>query len=262
VTLSPTASISIVIPAHNEEANVEAVVTASLRVLRDIASDFEVIVVDDASNDGTIAIARRLEKEHPGLRVLQSARNLGANGAIRMGMTQARCELIFFIPADLQVRPDQLIVCLHALRDAKADYVCTDRVQRADRLHRRLMSQSYNLAVRTLFGLRVHDVDSSFLIRRDVFDAISGDLGDDTDFLPVEMLVLAASHGYVVTEVGVEHHARAGGQPTSINPRSVLRTLATMVRSIVRLRRLRRETLRRAARHMGEQDNRSETGRN
>ncbi len=253
MTEPSTASVSIVIPAHNEEDNLETVVAGSLDVLRATTADHEVVLVDDASTDSTWDLAQRLAAEHPEVRAFRSAINIGANGAIRMGMREARCDLIFFIPADLQVRPDQLPVCVRALRDRNADYICTNRVHRADSLHRNLMSWSYNLAVRTLLGLPVHDVDSSFLLRRAVFQEIAGNLGEDTDFLPVEMLVRVASLGYRITEVPVEHHPRAGGRPTSITPRAVVRTLSTMLRSLAGLRRLQRATRHRDPRHLGGQ---------
>jgi glycosyltransferase involved in cell wall biosynthesis len=232
------ASISIVIPAHDEEANINQVVALSKEALRRETDDYEVVVVDDASTDSTLALLQDLAGEDPEhVRVIASHDNIGCHGAALLGLRHARSELRFFIPADLQILPDQLHRCLPAMEHA--DFVCTNRTPRADPFHRRLMSRGYNLAVRLAFGIRVHDVDSTILVRREVIEAIADDLTADSDFIPVEMLARAISSGFRMTEVRIEHHPRAAGQPTALTAKEAMRTLVTLGRSVVRLRRLR-----------------------
>ena len=230
------ASVSIVIPAFNEEANIAKVLRASVETLERLNTDYEVIVVDDASDDRTVAIVKEYAATNNHIRLIEPGANIGANAAALLGMREARCELIFFIPADLQIMPDQLERCLPLL--ARADYVCTVRNHRADPWYRRVMAAAYNAAVRLAFRVRTHDVDSSVLIRRSVIVAIAPELTSSSDFLPVEMLVRARSHGFRIAQVGIEHHPRIAGVPTAIRPREVVRTLVDMIGSIVRLRRV------------------------
>ncbi|HVA21455.1 MAG TPA: glycosyltransferase family 2 protein [Candidatus Micrarchaeia archaeon] len=230
-------SIAVVMPAYNEEATIERAVRESLRVLSSTTRDYEVVVVDDGSSDATAAVARRLAAEDAHVRVIEIGRNIGANAAVVVGMRSSDSDLRFFVPADLQVHPDQLGACLPVM--SRADYVCTRRLHRADPLHRRLMARSYNWLVRMLFDLPAHDIDSSVLLRREVVERITGELRSSSDFLPVEMLVRALGSGFRVVEVPIEHHPRSGGRPGSIVPLDVARTFVDLLRSARAMRRLR-----------------------
>ena len=233
------ASVAIVMPAYNEEASVAQAVRESLRILSQSVLDYEVIVVDDASTDGTAAIVSALAIEDDHVRLLEAGRNIGANAAALLGMRAARCDVSFFIASDLQIHPDQLLSCLPLLD--VADYVCTWRRPRSDPWHRRWMARVYNVVVRLIVGLPAHDVDSGILVRKEVIAAVASQLRCSSDFLPVELLARAMSHGYRVREVTIVHRPRSAGKPGSIVPLSVLRTLGDLARSLPALRRLRRD---------------------
>lgn len=235
-------SISIVMPAHNEELTIERAISESLAELRKVGERYEVIVVDDASTDSTRERADAIAALQRQVRVIVSETNIGANSAALLGMRQAIGDVIFFIPADLQIPPSQLRACLPAL--AGADYICTWRRPRADPLHRRLMAGGYNAAVRLLFRLPTHDIDSAILVRREVILKIAPKVTSSSDFIPVEMALRAASGGFRLAEVAIEHHPRSAGSPSAIIPREVARTLGDMVRLVGRLRRLRGELAR------------------
>lgn len=244
--MSERPSISIVMPAHNERDNLHEVVSQSVAALRRETDDYEVVIVDDASTDDTLQLAEQIaagDPEH--IRVIPSVENIGCHRAALLGLRSARSDWLFFIPADLQIRPDQLHRCMPATGDA--DYVVTNRAKRADPVHRRLMSRGYNAAVRLAFGLRVHDVDSSILVRRTVVEDVAPELEGDSDFIPVEMLARAVGKGYRMTEVAIDHHPRVAGQPTALTPREAARTLMKLGGSLLRMRSVRRLTRRTAS---------------
>jgi glycosyltransferase involved in cell wall biosynthesis len=231
--------VSVVIPAYNEEEGLPAVVQATLQTLPEMVADYEVIIVDDASTDRTLEIARGLAQTDSHVRALQSARNVGAAGAQLVGMRQARCDLIFFIPADMQIHPAQLRVCLPAL--ARADFICTVRRPRRDPLRRRAMALLYNLALRQIFGVPVHDVDSVILVRRQVIEAVADDLPEEGQFISAELLVRAVAYGFRVDEVTIEHRPRVTGQSTGMTGKVAARAIVDFALSVRRLRRLLRE---------------------
>ena len=97
--------LSYFFPAHNEEANIEALVEEALAELPTLAERFEIVVVDDGSRDGTGVIADRLAGEYPDLvRAVHHPVNLGYGAALRSGFGAARCETVAFTDGDRQFR--------------------------------------------------------------------------------------------------------------------------------------------------------------
>lgn len=227
-------SISLVIPAHNEEGNVAVVLDACMEVFDRLGGTAEVVLVDNASTDRTADIARRYAEQDPRVRVLENRRNMGAAPSMLVGFLAATGDAAMFLPADRQIMPDQLLPCLKAL--AGADVVCTHRANRADPAHRRLIAGSYNWLVRRLFRLPLHDVDSSFLARRAIIEDVAPALSENSGFIPVEFLVRASRRGARIVEIPIEHHPRVEGEQEGVDFIHTVKTLASLVRFAVRLR--------------------------
>src|SRR2546428_2945284 len=127
--MSPASSVEIsaVMPAFNEEGNLEQSVGRMAAALADQAQAFEVIVVDDGSQDGTAALLARLKPIHPSLRVVRHPVNRGYGAALRSGFAAARYPWIFLMDADNQFDPADVAVLLAA---ADADIVAGYRKRR------------------------------------------------------------------------------------------------------------------------------------
>ncbi|MCU0479135.1 MAG: glycosyltransferase family 2 protein, partial [Chloroflexi bacterium] len=96
-------ALSYFFPAHNEEANLEALVAEALAVLPTLAEQFEIIAVNDGSRDATAAIADRLAAAHPGVvRAVHHPTNLGYGAALRSGFRAARHDVVCFTDGDRQ----------------------------------------------------------------------------------------------------------------------------------------------------------------
>jgi len=219
-------ALSYFFPAHNEEANLEGLVLEALAALPALAERFEIIAVDDGSKDQTPQIADRLAAANPDLvRVVHHPTNLGYGAALRSGFRAARYELVAFTDGDRQFRVADLGRLTARLAGPDApDAVVGFRIRRADPVIRTLYARLYKLANRTLFGLRVRDVDCACkLFRREALAGVRVESGGA--FFSAELLIKARAAGRKVAEVGVEHYPRTAGSPTGAKPSVVWRAV-------------------------------------
>jgi glycosyltransferase involved in cell wall biosynthesis len=220
------AHLSYFFPAHNEEANLAALVEEALATLPGLAVAFEIIVVNDGSRDGTAAIADELAAASPDVvRAVHHPTNLGYGSALRSGLGAARYELVAFTDGDRQFRVADLGRLTERLAAADApDVVVGFRIKRADPLIRTIYARVYRLANRVLFGLRVTDVDCACkLFRREALDGLRVESGGA--FFSAELLIKLRAAGRSVAEVGVPHYPRTAGSATGAKPSVVLRAV-------------------------------------
>src|SRR5438445_10559533 len=152
--------ISAVMPAYNEEANLEQSVGRMAQALKTFTRGFEIIVVDDGSQDGTARVLEGLKAAHPNLRVIRHPVNRGYGAALRSGFGAARFSWIFLMDADNQFDPAEVELLLG--RAADADIVAGYRKHRRDPLLRRLNAWAFFTLLRLLFGRLVRDVNCAF----------------------------------------------------------------------------------------------------
>jgi len=214
-------ALSVVLPAYNEAANLQATVEAALEVLRSLGGRFEVIVVDDGSRDGSGALVDALARATPEVRAVHHPRNRGYGAAIRSGFAAATLPWLFFTDADGQFDLRELPALLS--RTARADIVAGYRLRRHDPWFRRLYAFLFGrLLVRAVLGVRVRDLNCAFkLIRRDLVARL--DLKSDGALINAELLGKAQRAGARIVEVGVHHLPRRAGTPTGGNPRVIAR---------------------------------------
>jgi glycosyltransferase involved in cell wall biosynthesis len=225
--------LSYFFPAHNEEANLEALIDEALAVLPTLAETFEIIAVNDGSRDRTAVIADDLTAQHPGIvRAVHHPTNLGYGAALRSGFAAARYELVAFTDGDRQFHVVDIGRLTTRLVEADApDVVVGYRIKRADPLIRTIYARAYRLANRIFFGLKVTDVDCACkLVRREALEGLRVQSGGA--FFSAELLIKLQAAGRSVVEVGVPHYARTAGSPTGAKPQVILRA----VRDFWRLR--------------------------
>jgi glycosyltransferase involved in cell wall biosynthesis len=220
------AELSFFFPAHNEEANLEALADEALATLPSLARKFEVIAVDDGSKDRTPAIADDLAKRHPDVfRVVHHPTNLGYGAALRSGFRAARYDMIAFIDGDRQFR----VIDVGHLTERMAapdspDVVVGFRLRRADPPIRRWYARVYRLSNRLFFGVRVHDIDCACkLFKREALEPIR--VASGGAFFTAELLIKLRFEGSRIAEVGVPHYPRTAGSPTGAKPSVVFRAV-------------------------------------
>jgi glycosyltransferase involved in cell wall biosynthesis len=213
-------SLTAFFPVHNEEENVLEQAEALLRVLPDVASRWELIIVDDGSTDATGALARNLARANPGVRVVSHPRRRGYGAALRTGFAAARGEYVFFTDGDRQFDADQITRLVARVRFA--DAVVGYRSRRADGFLRRLNGLAWSALTRLLLGVPARDVDCAFkLFRRRALSGLT--LVSEGAMISAELLARLARRGARVVEVGVDHHPRVQGASTGGDPRVILR---------------------------------------
>ncbi len=228
-------SLSIVLPAYNEEANVESAVEQVSTVAQQLGMDYEIILVNDGSADRTGEVARELMQRIPNFRLVEHYPNRGYGGSLKAGFAAATKELIAFVPADNQFdfsEIDRLLERLHAGADIVSGY----RAERQDTLIRKLNAFGWNTLVRLLFGHLCRDIDCGFkLFRREVLDHVT--LVSDGAMIDTEFLAGAKARGYRIAEVPVTHLPRLAGEPTGANLMVIVRAFRDLVRFRLRLSR-------------------------
>jgi dolichol-phosphate mannosyltransferase len=223
--------VSCVLPAYNEAASLDDTVARWAAALESCTAEYEVIVVDDGSEDATAAVLRHLARRHDRLRVLTHGANRGYGAAIRNGFAHAAFPLVVFSDADGQYEPDDLRLLLTAIRSA--DIAVGYRVERADSRIRRIMSSGYNALTRQLMGVTLRDLNCAFkLMGRDTFARLGV---ESTGFMfNAELVANAERASLRIAEVPVRHRPRRAGRST-VRPFHVAASLCSLVR--LRLRR-------------------------
>jgi 4-amino-4-deoxy-L-arabinose transferase-like glycosyltransferase len=202
-------SISLVLPAFNEQAVIEQAVTEAVTALSQITDDFEVLVVDDGSIDATAEIVTRAAERFPQVRLLRQEKNLGYGAALRRGFSETTKELVGFTDADCQFDLTELDRLVFLARDYQI--VCGYRIDRKDSWLRCTYSAGYNMLVRALLGTQVRDCDCALkLFHREALEKLP--ITGDGFLVNGEMLATARQQGISLVEVGVSHRPRAAGE--------------------------------------------------
>ena len=232
-------SLSIVLPAYNEEANVESAVEQVSAVAQQLGMEYEIILVNDGSADRTGEIGRELVERVPHFRLVEHYPNRGYGGALKAGFAAATKDLIAFAPADNQFDFNEIHLLLQALGDA--DIVSGYRAKREDPFVRKLNAFGWNTLVRLLFGSLCRDIDCGFkLFRREVLQHVN--IASDGAMIDTEFLAGARARGFRITEVPVTHLPRVGGEATGANVKVIVKAFRDLARFRLRLsRELRQE---------------------
>jgi len=230
-------SISAVLPAYNEEANIETSIRHLTDVLRGLVNDFEVIVTNDGSRDNTATILARLQATAPviPLRVITHERNSGYGAALASGFNASRKDLIFFTDGDKQFEVSDLAGLIPEMDD-RTDMVIGWRSKRADPPVRLLNAWCWKILVNGLFGYTAKDVDCAFkLFRRQIWERVTVDARGAT--FSAEFLIKARRLDVGIKERPVRHYPRSAGSPTGAKPSVIIRAFIELFRLWWSLRR-------------------------
>ncbi len=225
-------TLSLILPAHNEEGNIEIVVRRAMAVLPHFCEDFEILIVNDGSRDTTGPIIDRLAAEDSRVRPIHHSVNRGYGGALKTGFAASTMTYVMFMDADRQfdIADIRLLAPFVPLFDIVAGF----RMERSDPIHRRINAEIFNLAVRILFGVHMRDLDCAFKIfRGDLLRSL--DLTTSGALINAEMQAKLRRQGATLVQIGVPHYARVAGQATGGSIRVIAHAMRETVVLWVRM---------------------------
>jgi Glycosyl transferase family 2 len=236
---SSNETLTIFFPMWNEEAYIERTIGAAREVADELVeagtiSDYELIVVNDASTDHTGKLADEMAANDRHVRVVHHPVNRKLGGSIKSGFAAATGDLVLYTDADLPFDMAELHKAIRLLRYYQADIVSAYRFDRVgEGPSRAIYTFFYNIMIRRLFGVRMRDINFAFkLCRRTVFDHVT--LRSEGSFIDAELIIRARKLGYDVIQFGVDYFPRTRGEST-------LSSLSVIKRIVVEMFTLRRE---------------------
>ncbi len=213
-------SLSIFFPAHNEIDNIGPLVEKTIEVVSGQVPDFEVMIINDGSTDGTREKADELEQNYPQVRAIHHEKNQGYGGAVKTGLKSCTKEWVFFTDGEAQFDISEISLLIQ--HTGEYDAVVGYRMNRQDPYHRKVFAFCWGMLIRILFGFGYRDLDCAFkLFRRKYFDNV--ELKATGAVISVEFFSILKRQKAKVKQIGVHHYPRKSGQQSGGSPKVVLR---------------------------------------
>jgi glycosyltransferase involved in cell wall biosynthesis len=222
-------SVSVCFPAYNEELTISGVLEEAHALLSGSSLDYEILVCDDGSRDGTGAAIDLIAARRPRIRVLRHAANRGIRETFEHLYHESRKEFVFLNSTDGQWDTRVLFDLLPLA--GEWDVIIASRRDKHYRFGRRFVSWGFNQIPRMLYGVTTTDAGAVKLVRREIIERF--ELVSRSPFSEAERLIRAARAGYRITARVTDTSPRRSGKSRGVSPRLVLEAL----RDVVRVRR-------------------------
>src|SRR3989338_9283261 len=206
-------NLSVFFPLFNEEGNVEMLVKKAIDVLEKLKLEYEIILVNDGSTDGTKEKTEKLAKENPRIKAINHPKNLGYGEALKSGFYNAKYDTIVYTDGDGQFDFSEVTKFLEKIEDY--DLVLGYRIKRQDPFFRILFKKGWQFSLWTFFALTLRDVDCGFkMVRKKVLEKIPHLESTRGAMINAELAIKTKRSGLKIAEVGVNHYPRLSGKPT------------------------------------------------
>lgn len=231
-------NLSIVVPAHNEENRIRPFLDAYLTFFTErYAGNFEMIVVVNASTDSTEEIVNNYREKYPQLKIMVEPRRVGKGGALVQGLHEAKGEYVGFVDADGATPPEAFQDLVDHIDNAgiiiASRWMKGASVKPRQPASRLLTSRMFNLLVRILFGMRLHDTQcGAKLMSAKALKAVMPHLGITRWAFDVDLLFQMRLAGYKIVEIPTTWHDVTGSKV------DIVRASIEMFVAMVRLRLL------------------------
>ena len=218
-------ALSLVFPVFDEAENLGPLLTSALQTAARLTPDFEIVLVDDGSGDGSRQLIDRWCRQHGRIRAVYHETNGGYGSALRSGLREARGDLVFFSDADLQFDLSEIEKLLE--HSENFDIVAGYRSPRRDPWPRAWIAWVWGSLMQAAFDLSVRDIDCAFKIfRREVLEAIP--LAAIGAFINTEILVRSRAAGFRIHQVPVTHRRRKRGRQSGARPQVLVRAVVEL----------------------------------
>jgi glycosyltransferase involved in cell wall biosynthesis len=202
--------ISVVVPLYNEVESLPELTSWITRVMDENQFSFEIILVDDGSNDGSWDIIEELKEQNPFIKGIKFRRNYGKSAALNTGFEVAHGDVIITMDADLQDSPDEIPELYRRIREEKLDLISGWKAKRYDPLSKTIPTKLFNSVTRKMSGIHnLHDFNCGLkAYRKEVIKSVEI-YGEMHRYIPV----LAKWAGFSkIEEQIVEHRPRKYGK--------------------------------------------------
>lgn len=202
-------SITVFFPCYNDAKSIGRLVLEAQKTLKKLVDNWEIIVVNDGSTDGSATVLKELCRDVPRLRIITHKYNRGYGAALRSGFAAARKSLVFYTDGDGQYDVKELAILL-PLMTRGIDFVNGIKMVRKDPTYRIFLGNWYSLVARWMFWLPIYDVDCDFrLIRRTILRKLS--FISNSGSICIELVKKAELAGAIFRQVSVHHYERKHG---------------------------------------------------
>jgi len=202
--------LSIIIPAYNEEENLDSTVHNIVDIFDKNNVSFELIIVDNGSTDNSFAVIHKLKEEIPEVKSIKIYPNIGYGNGVIQGLKIARGGILGFIPADGQIKAEDVLKIYLKVKESDIDICKGTRVVRNDNFTRKLISFTYNSIFKLMFHCPYRDINSPpKIFKRDFYK--TANLKSKDWFLDAEIMLKAYWGKYKVEEVPVVFLPRKNG---------------------------------------------------
>lgn len=201
--------ISIVVPLFNENESLSKLMEEISEVVNQHNWTWEVLMVDDGSNDGSWEVIQELRKQYSQLRGIRFQRNYGKSAALHVGFQHTRGEVVLTMDADLQDRPEHIPEFYKMITEQGFDLVSGWKQKRKDPISKTLPTKLYNAVNRLVNGISLHDMNCGFKAYRGIVVRSIEVYGEMHRYIPV----IAKAAGFKnIGELRVKHQARLFGK--------------------------------------------------
>jgi len=228
-------SLSVVFPCYNDSKTISDLIRTADRVGRSVADKLEIIVVNDGSTDNSPQVLADIQKKIPVLMVISHAKNMGYGATIWHGLKSAGNDYVFYTDGDGQYDPAELVKLVEKL-GPNTMLVNGYKTNRQDALYRIMIGKLYNFFVKTVFNIKLKDVDCDFrLFRKDALDKL--DIKEHGGTMCLEMVKKIEKLGGEILEVPVSHYPRKYGKSQFFKIRNLLRVFVDIPKLFLMLGR-------------------------
>jgi len=229
--------LSVFLPAYNEEKMLAKTTKSVDQILRKIAGDYEIIIIDDGSRDRTGQIAEKLASENKKIKVIHHSPNRGYGAALKSGMYAARFPWLVLIDADGQFDFNEVRKFFKKQKKTNADIVWGYTLNRKVPFVRKINTFLWRSVISLIFGLKVKWIDCGFrLFRKEVIQKIPKLESERGAFISSEFLIKAKKSGFKIVEVEVHHYPDVAGGSTGADLKVIIKSFINLFQLWKKLR--------------------------
>lgn len=218
--------ITVVIPAFNEEKNIELAIPNVINAVKNLTKNYEIIVVDDGSTDNTGKTVDKLARKNQKIKIINHPRNLGLGFAVKSALKAATKTHITFFPGDNDMSSGSITELIKVCD--RADFVTSYFTHIRQRsFARKVLSRAFVLLMNTLFNTNLKYYNGPLICKTDLLKRVRLTSSGFTVFAEVKVRLIKAGHSY--HEIPFYHTGRRYGKSKALSVRSLIQTIQTII---------------------------------